>query len=76
MLQVQAYQTAVAGLPGTAGSIGGLLDSLFDSAVNHNLGTRSSDVANIRQALSDLSALQVNSLSGGSLQLLFEYLPE
>lgn len=77
MLQVTAYQNAVAPgtlSPATAGSIGGLLDSMFDSTVTHNLGTRSSDVANILQALSDLSQLHTDSLAGGSLQLLVDNL--
>lgn len=75
MLQVANYRSAVGSLTtSTAGSIGGLLDLLFDSTVNHNLGTRSSDLANILQALSDLSALHTDSLSGGSLQLLVDNL--
>lgn len=77
MLQVTNYRNAVTALvPGTgsAASIESTLNLLFDLNVNHNLGTRLTDVGNIRQALSDLSALHDNSLAAGSLQRLVDNL--
>ena len=83
ILQVSDYvsaATAVAasGSPTAAqvASIKSTLESLFESSVNVNLGTRLTDVSNILQALSDLSALHTNSLASpkGSLQILVDNL--
>ena len=83
VLQVSDYvsaATAVAasGSPSAAqvASIKSTLESLFESSVNVNLGTRLTDVSNILQALSDLSVLHINSSDSpkGSLQILAENL--
>lgn len=83
VLQVSDYvsaatSVAASGSPSAAqvASIKSTLESLFESSVNVNLGTRLTDVSNILQALSDLSVLHINSSDSpkGSLQILAENL--
>ena len=82
LLQVTNYRNAVNALPSGSGSaaqvdlIRSTLELLFESNVNLNLETRSTDVSNILQALSDLSQLHTDSLNSpkGSLQTLVDNL--